>query len=152
VALIEYLISRNQREQAEAEIHNAQARLGAERAPLAVAQCYEALGRPDQARAWYQKALAAQPADVAVLRSAARFALRTRQLAEAESLLRKIVDRQVQASQADVAWARRNLAWALAAGGDWPRFAEALQLVGLGLDPAGKLVVTASDQPGAEQM
>ena len=76
VALVHYLARTEQKNKAEAAIQDAQGKIPAERAPLALAQCYEALGRKDRAEEQYHLTLAAKPGDVLVLRSVADFYLR----------------------------------------------------------------------------
>jgi tetratricopeptide (TPR) repeat protein len=130
VALIQYLAHAGRKEQAEEAIRAAQAQLPAEQAPLALAQCHEALGQREQAQRLYRKALAAQPEDVSTRRAAAGFYLRTGQPREAEPHLRKLIDLQAKSAE-DAAWARRILAIVLAAGGDYQQARDALALLGV---------------------
>jgi tetratricopeptide (TPR) repeat protein len=139
VALVRYLASTNQVQAAETVIREAQSNLAAEHAPLALAQCYAALQRYDDAHQHFQAALKAKPDDRVVLRSAASFYVRLGRFQDAEPVLRTVVDRKTRVSEGDVAWARRNLAMVVAAGRDYAKFREALNLVGLTLDAAGKV-------------
>jgi tetratricopeptide (TPR) repeat protein len=139
VALIEFLASQQQLEQAQAEIAKAQTKLPKEQADLALAQCYEAIGKPEAARKHYSAAITARPQDAAVLRALAGFCISNGQLAEAEGHLRQIGDKQAAATTDDAAWARRNLAWVRAATGGREGLKEALALVGLRQDDAGKI-------------
>ncbi len=150
VALVEYLASTNQKDKAEVEVHKARARLASDQADLALAQCYEALGRTDQTLEHYRAALSAKPDDVSVLRTGASFYLRTGRLGDAEPILRKITDERIRAPQSDADWARRNLALILSAGNDYERLLEALALVGLRLDGAGRVLVDENKYAGAE--
>jgi tetratricopeptide (TPR) repeat protein len=140
IALIEFLASQQQLDRAEAEIARAQGKLPAEQADLALAQCYEAVGKPDAARKHYETAVAARPQDVVALRAFAGFCIGNSAFAEAERYLRRIADKPVAAGNADTAWARRNLAWVRAATGGREGLIEALTLVGLRQDADGKLL------------
>ncbi|HZT81556.1 MAG TPA: tetratricopeptide repeat protein, partial [Gemmataceae bacterium] len=150
VSLVEFLAARGRKEQAEKEIGRARERLPKDVAPLALAPCWEALGQPDRAREQYEAALAARPTDGAAVRGLAGLLLRGGRLADAEPHLRKLAGRKVEASDADAAWGRRNLAWVLASSGGARRLAEALALVGMKLDEAGRPVVTEAQVPPAE--
>lgn len=141
VVLIEFLAARNRLDDAAAEIDKARAKLPKEHADLALAQCYEAIGQPDKARQHFDAALAARPKDGNVLRNLAAFCIRNGQLGDAEQFLRPMYERKIDATQEDADWARRNLAWVRAATGGRQGLTEALALVGLRLDDAGKLVL-----------
>jgi predicted Zn-dependent protease len=141
VALVQYLAGAGRKKEAEEAIGRARSKLSAKQTPLALAQCYEAVGQVEPANEQYREALKAQPGEVLVLRSVAGFYMRTGRANEAEPLLRAIYKREVKAAPADVDWARRGLALVLAAS-DFQRFTEALSLVGLSLDAAGRVVET----------
>jgi tetratricopeptide (TPR) repeat protein len=138
VALVGFLVDAGKAELAKEEIEKARAKLPAADAPLALAQCYEMVGALDKAREQCKAILQARSGDAAVLRSVAAFHLRAGDLAEAEPLLRQILDRKVKAAEEDATWARRTLALALAGGRDPRRLGEALALVGLRLDSQGR--------------
>src|SRR5262249_29103102 len=121
-------------EQAEAEIAKSQTKIPKEQEDLALAQCYEAVGKSDAARRHYDLAVAARPQDAAVLRSLAGFCVRNNRLAEAERLLRRLTERQISATDEDAAWARRNLAWVRAATGGREGLVEALGLAAFRLE------------------
>ena len=144
VALVQYLARSGQAKEAEAELEKALPKLPADQAPLALAPCYEALGKRDQAEEQYRKALVAKPEDVLLVRSIAGFYLRTGRLALAEPPLRKLIDGKAKASPAEVVWARHTLAMALATCGDHRRLPEALALIGLALDTKGRIQEIAS--------
>ena len=57
--LVQFLVSRGQREKAEGEVAKAEQKLPADQTNLTLAQCYEALGRRDRAQELYQAALSA---------------------------------------------------------------------------------------------
>jgi tetratricopeptide (TPR) repeat protein len=129
VALIQHLARTGQATKAEATVLEAQRKLAADRAPLALAQCYEAVGRKDEAEKHYRAALAARPDAVAILRSLADFYLRTGQPDQAEPHLRRIIALRGEALEGDGPWARRNLAVVLALRGGQQQLQEALALV-----------------------
>jgi tetratricopeptide (TPR) repeat protein len=148
VALVQYLAHTEQTARALEEIEKARAKLAGPQAPLALAQCYEAVEQPDKAAEQYQAALAARPQEVQVRRSAAGFYLRAGRARDAEPHLRDILARKVTASEADVAWARRTLALSLASMADFRRFSEALALVGFSLDARGNVTEGAAPPGG----
>lgn len=137
LALVQLLAAARQTQQAHEVITQATAKLPPDQAPLTLAYCFETLGQLDKAQENYQKALAAKPADVLVLRGAAGFYLRAGRLDQSEPLLRKLIDRKVPAAPADVGWARRGLALQLASSGDHRRYADALALVGIQVNAKG---------------
>jgi tetratricopeptide (TPR) repeat protein len=141
-ALVGFLGQSGRVDQAEAVIQETQRQVRPDRAPLAVALCYETLDRQDRAEEWYRKALAVRPGDAITLKSAANFFMTVKQFSKAEPLFRKLIDPATKASAGDVTWARRCLAVGLASGGDAQRSAEALSIVKLNFNPIG----TLSDQ------
>ncbi len=140
VALVRFLAEQKRTAEGEAATREAEARVAPERAPLAVAQCYEALGLLDKAAPYFEKALTLQPDEVTTVRAAARFQLQSGRLDAAAGLLQRIIDRKVRdATDQDVAWARHGLAVMLAAGTDYRSFQKALGLVEMRLDESGVL-------------
>lgn len=142
VALVQFLVRKGRIPEAEQTLAAARKKLPADSADLPIAVCLEACGKRDLAGQHYERALAARPRDVSLQRTLAGFYLRTGQLSLAEPILRKIIDRQVEASTHEVAWARRGLALALATSGDNRRLPEALTLVGLRLEADGRIGAT----------
>jgi tetratricopeptide (TPR) repeat protein len=113
------------REKAEELITEAARKLPPAKRDLALAQCYEAVGRPELARAHVATALAARPGDAIVLWAAVRYSLRAGEPAAAEPLLRKILGNEaLPADQA--ARARRMLAVVLASQTDYRKIRQAL--------------------------
>jgi tetratricopeptide (TPR) repeat protein len=135
VALIQHLAHEGEKEKAEEAIRAAERKLSRKQAPLALAQCYEALKQMDQAHKLYKEALTAQPDDVATRRNLANFYLRRGQVREAEPHLRRIIELRTRAPE-DAAWARRLLAIVLAASGDYHQSRDALALLDI-LDEKG---------------
>jgi tetratricopeptide (TPR) repeat protein len=147
LALVQYLAGANLKEEADKVIDQARSRLPKDKAALALAQCYEASGRKDKADSEYHAALSAQPDAVPVLRAAASYYVRAGRGADAQTLLRRILDRKDQTSDGDRAWARRQLAMLLANRGECR---QALALVGLSFDQKGQ--VLANQPPGEAEM
>jgi tetratricopeptide (TPR) repeat protein len=139
VALVRYLATTGQFAKAIAEIESAEKKLAGDIKLPTVARCYDALGALDRAEAAYKEALEKQPQSSAIHRAAAEFLLRVGKPQAAERLYRKLLEGGLGTTDDDLAIARRGLALALARSGDPKRLAEALQMVGLALDSAGKL-------------
>lgn len=125
LALVQFLTATGQRKEAEETIAQAQAKISAERAALALAQCYEAIGNLKKAEEQYRAYLAGAPDEALRLRSLANFYIRVGRLPLAEPLLRKLMNQ----AGSDAAWARRALAVGLASTADQRQAAEALQLI-----------------------
>ncbi len=134
VALIQFLAVRGKTKEAQDVLARAETRLAGDRRPLALAPCHEALGQLDKAQEQYREALKSRGDDVGVLRTVSGFYLRWLQPQAAEPLLRRIIDRKVQATDDDVAWAKLGLAVVLATRGDYAGFVEGAALVGLKVD------------------
>jgi tetratricopeptide (TPR) repeat protein len=149
VSLLRYLTATNQKRPAADVLRRALVAFGPD-APLGRARCYEAAGQVVEARAQYRVALQDKPEDAAVAVAAAGFFMRATLPADAEPLLRRIAAGRVKASGRDMAWARRGLAILLASGPPYRRFQEALTLLGLALDRAGKLA-REEKQPPSER-
>ena len=128
VALIRFLSSCGKEDQAETLIDAASKSIPAKEAPLAIAQCYELIGKMEAAEEKYEAALTASPQDVLALRSMADFYCRAGKTVPAEALLRRIVDGKVKAGDADMIWARRQLALILAAQGGYGNLQKAREL------------------------
>src|SRR5439155_26754122 len=90
VTLVQFLAATGRKDRALAEVEAAQRRLTDKSAALALAACHEAVGHADRAGELYQAALQAGGDDVAALRGAAGFYLRTGRTAEVEALLRRL--------------------------------------------------------------
>jgi tetratricopeptide (TPR) repeat protein len=154
VALVQHLARTRQTEAANAALEEAAKKLPPDQAPIALAQCYEALGRHDRAEQYYRAALAAQPGDIRVLRNAAAFYLRVNQPHKAEPALRKVLDPQTKAAPEEVAWARRSLALGLAMKGGADQFRGALALLdknaqgGLSVEDQRAKAVVLATRPG----
>jgi predicted Zn-dependent protease len=128
------LLARTEPRRAEADLAAARRKLAAAQALLPLALCEEALGHTKEAEERYRAALATRPNDPLVVRAMVSFYGRLGQSAKAEPLLQKLLDPATQAPAATAAWARRELARALAARHDYRQFQKALALLGNGID------------------
>ena len=128
-ALASFLVRTEQTEKVESVLAEVRRKVPPEKAPLVLARCYEAIGKPEEAQKQCEAALAAAPKDPATVAWAADFFARTGNQPEAEKQLRRIIAGQVQAKQQLVLWARRKLATILAARGGYPNLQQALDLV-----------------------
>ncbi len=134
-------------------VEQARAKLPADKAPFALGPCLELLGKREEAEKEYEAALAAKPDDAALLRVVALFHTRAGQQAKADTLLRRILTPNVNASEGLTAWARRTLALHTA-GREYRQVQEALlwleeNIRRAGNSPADQRVkVLLLDRPG----
>jgi tetratricopeptide (TPR) repeat protein len=129
VALVQLLARSGRSHDAETAVADAQSAIPAEQAAVTIAQCYQILGRPEAAAQQYQRALATSPEDALIVRRAAEFYLANRMSSEAEPLLRRLVEGEIESSEHDRAWARTSLALVLGTSGDPRGTNEALKLL-----------------------
>ena len=122
---VAHLTRRKRTEQAEATVREAESALSKVKLPLALARCYELIGRKEQAQDLYRAALAEKPNDPSTLREIARFNLQNGQLQDAEGQLRALITLKTVAP-AEASWATWSLALLLSQGGDYPRCQQAL--------------------------
>jgi tetratricopeptide (TPR) repeat protein len=130
VALVQFYTRGGHKDKADEAISRAERRIDQAVAPLALAQCYLAVGKQDKARQLFAAAVKARPEDVVTLQSVADFALRTGNRDEAKKYLRRIVSlKSKDPTAADQA--QKLLAVVLASGGNYQDSREALAMVGL---------------------
>ncbi len=129
VVLVRHQARAGEIRKAEATIEEARKAIRPAEAPLALAQCCEAVARTERAAEEYRKALEAAPTDLRVLQSTANFHQRAGRPRDAEPLLRRMLDPRLRAPEETAAWARRNLAVGLGVGGDSRQVREALALL-----------------------
>jgi tetratricopeptide (TPR) repeat protein len=121
VGLVTFLARSNRADEARAEIAKAAKAVPADKLPLVLGPCYDAVG--DRAEAEKQYAQAAAGSDPAALRALAWFYVVGGDAAKAEPVLRRLL-----ADPNQKRWARRTLALVLAAGG-FAQGTEALDLL-----------------------
>ena len=129
VALVQFLSAGGKEDKAEEAITEAGTKISPRKAPLALAQCYEAIHRIGAAQEKYEAALDAAPQDPSMVRAVADFYYRTGKVGPAEALLRQIIDGKVRSQEADVTWARRQLALILIARGGYANVQKARDLI-----------------------
>lgn len=143
VALIRFYGVTGQSEKAEQALSEAQATLTKGLGPLALAHCYTLLGRYDDAEKVYQQALAADPANPAVIRAAGEFYLLVGKSDLAAEQLEKLVGTNMPEHETDLRWARRTLAFVLSRRGDYPSIARGLEVLKPNLDES---IATPADR------
>ncbi len=129
VTLVKYLAETEHLGDAEGVIDEAQKKIAPDKLALALAQCYEAIGKSEKASNQYKDALAAHPDDIVVIRTLADFYQRTGSVKEAEALFRRIIDKKVKCEESDLHWARRQLASLLVARGGYSDKENARKLI-----------------------
>src|SRR5262249_36092671 len=112
LAWVKYLAAQKKQPEAEKAIEQARRQLPEKDRSLALAQCYEVIGRLGQAEAEYQHAQKDQPGNAFVLRAVATFYLRINRDPDAELILRQM--RKKNEASEDSTWARHQLALVLA--------------------------------------
>lgn len=137
VALVQFLAAAGRKDEAEKTIAEATKRAPEASRSIILAPCCEALGQRADAEKHYRQAAETEKSALAQ-GELARFYVRNERPVEAEAPLRKIMEREVKATEEESAAARRDLAGLVAA--DPARFAEALALVSLATDDAGRVV------------
>jgi tetratricopeptide (TPR) repeat protein len=159
LALVRYLSAAQNGSEAEKVIEQARQHLSKESGMLTLAACFESIGRLDQARDHYHRALEANPGNPSIMRNVASFYLRTGQADDAEPVLKHLMEvkPEIGNSKSDpltlpsppggegkgegADWARQQLALVLINRGE---SRQALALVSLGFDKKGTLVEISS--------
>ena len=129
IALMQHLAGLGETDKAKELMAEAARKLPPKQAPLALAQCHEILHENPLAQEKYQEALAAAPEDPDTVRRVADFYLRNGRLLAAEPLLRQLVDGRGKPTQADMVWARRQLALSTAANGGYANLQAARKMI-----------------------
>ncbi len=127
---VEYLARTNQAQAAREAAAAADKALSALGSTLTLAQCHWSAGEASKAEALFGKAIKEQPHDGATLRLAANFFLEQNRVEQAAPLAAELLKPESNASQADVAWAKRTKMMLSFAEGIKPEQVEqALRLV-----------------------
>jgi Tfp pilus assembly protein PilF len=106
---------------------------------LALAHCYDALGRGDEAKKRFEAAVKSAPDDLRVLNQASIFYLKHGFNDLAEKVLRKIIESKSAQAASNLDWARRMLANVLYRRGEFKNFCAALDLIEENLRSGGGL-------------
>jgi tetratricopeptide (TPR) repeat protein len=141
VALVQFFSASEAKGQAEKVIAEVSQKIPAKQVPLALAQCYEAMQDFDAAQKKYGVALAAAPQDAVIVRAAADFYCRTKKSALAEVQLNRIIEGKLGSPDADVFWARRELALIVANRGGYQNFQRARELIDKNLASADASII-----------
>lgn len=134
LSLIALLKQQDQDIAALGVLTRAKANLGKDRREHTLARANEILENPKAALEHYQAAIQAGVESPRLWKDFASFHLSRGELNEAEPLLRRMMKKHDDLSEDDQQWTRSNLALVLSTGTSWPRFEEALALVGLELN------------------
>lgn len=142
VMLTQYYAQAGQLPKAVEVVNRAEKIFSAEKAPLALAQCYETVGLFDKARAVYLEAMglegqeepdpkALAAVDSEILRNYAGYLLRRNRRREVEPYLQALMNRKGLSAE-DQLWSKTILSLILATDVDQGRSRRALELMGLG--------------------
>ena len=110
IALLQHLVKTKQTAKLETVIEEVRRSVSPEQTSLALARCYETIGRTKQADVYYRLAVTERPRNPTVLRQAARFFLDTHNMSQAEPYLRRLIEPDTDAPTEFRDWARRQLA------------------------------------------
>jgi tetratricopeptide (TPR) repeat protein len=127
--LVNVLADTAQKEEARKALATAAEKIAKDKAPLALAHCYDMLGDRVAADRCFGEALERSRDNAVVACAAADFYLRNEKHTEAEALLEKVLDGSTPGARHSITWARRTLAACLAAKGGHHNLWRALELV-----------------------
>lgn len=127
IALVGVYMQMKDRKSAEATMTAAKGKLPAAEIALFNAQCFELMRDADEARSEYERAVAESPSDIDVRISALQFFIRSGDRERVVSDLQLLL--AMELPDAKAAWARRNLAIALAAANTPAGATNALELL-----------------------
>ena len=137
-SLVTALLNQQQRDNAIKAIEGAKETMALDKTPLILARCYERLRELPIAEEWYREALHQSPDELENQQGLVSFLIRTNRLEDAESEIRRILQRpgSVDPRQPQGAWCRFTLAEILLRQGK--KLTEGLTLLaGLGERPGG---------------
>jgi tetratricopeptide (TPR) repeat protein len=129
VQFVLFLARTGQKTKAEEVVREAEKKVPADKAHFVLAQCYEALNDPNRVEQQYLQVLEKNPRDRDALRNLVNFYDRNEKLPKAEPYLRRLLEPETKATDAERAAARRGLALCLAGKGDWEQLQEAIKLL-----------------------
>jgi tetratricopeptide (TPR) repeat protein len=129
VSYVRYLVQAQRLDQARATVDAARKALAADRAGLALAQCYAMVGDAQQAAAMIQAAVAAPTCELTTIRAAAELCLDLGLPDQIELVLDKLRAPALKATPGDLTWANRTRVRALMGTGRPADVDRALALV-----------------------
>ncbi len=141
VSYVQYLVLQKQIDQARTAVQAARKSLIADRADLALAQCYAMLGETTEAEARMQAALRSPACDLATIRSAIDLCINQGRFDKVEPILDMIRAPAMAATPDILAWANRTRCLARLSTGRLAEMDQALALIELNLkaDPSSAL-------------
>ncbi len=159
VAMIQFYGQTEQIQKAEAAIAEAQSKLPPKKVASAIAQCYEAIGKKQDAEKLLLATAAKSPHDAAAVERVADYYMRNNQIGKAVEQLKKIIDGDVRADDDQQSKARRSYATILFSRGGESNRKKALELIEKNLrlnsssqdDQYAKAVLLASDLSPAQR-
>src|SRR5262249_14723758 len=101
VAKVQFLAMRKRKGDALDVIAQAKKKIARDRAPLALARCYDAIKQPKETQKHYAQALESNPNDAVTVRAVAQAHLAAGRALQAEPLLRRISSGRVRSATAD---------------------------------------------------
>lgn len=126
VSLIQLLGRTGQIQKADETLLQAEKQISPQRAPRALAEAQETLGRLEESESRYKAALQSAPEDISLLRGLTESYLRQRRFQDATPLLARIMRAPESMSADDRLWYRRSMSLVLAARGDQASVKKAL--------------------------
>ena len=154
ITLVEYLVLEKKPAEAEAAIEAAKRSLPPALLPSTLADCYDRVGRREAAGAEYLAALEKSPEDIKLLNDLVAFYMKSEEPLKAEPLLRRIINREIPATDEQIIEARRTLVLLNLMAGGLRRKSQALELVEANLKISGNAItdqrlkaIILKDQP-----
>jgi tetratricopeptide (TPR) repeat protein len=129
------VLGTKQKQKALEVIKTAETRLSPDIAPVALSECYEALGEMDKAQEVFATALKKDADNLFFLRNAASFNMRHGQMDQAMPYVERLLK---SPNPDDVQWARRGKAMRLAAYHEYARYVEAEKLIKQNIDTGSR--------------
>ena len=136
IALIHFLQRQKRTEAVEQELAQMETHLNPEDAPMAMAQLYDSLNRLEEAEQRYQEAAKQSPENPAVLRAIADFYVRHGAAKKSEPYLNQLTTGPLEVSEADRAWANRNLAILVAGDAGYQNYQRSVKMLDQNLESA----------------
>lgn len=159
IGLIQFYGLFDKKQEAVNAVEQAKEAISADEVDLSLAQAYETLGEVKKAAMHYRKAIRNLPKDMNVARMATTFFLKNGFADESKMLLKRIVDKQVDANEEQIAWAKRMLGVVLVRENGSGDITETIKLLDENLkanpnsvpDLYAKASLLASDPTGLHQ-
>ncbi|MCE5266389.1 MAG: tetratricopeptide repeat protein [Planctomycetaceae bacterium] len=128
ITLVQFLTTTGQPEKAEKAVEDARQKLPPKELHLALAQCYQAMGKSKLAEEEYKAAVAAAPENLNIVRAFADFYMKLPDVDAAEGQLQRILDGKLTTTKQDRSWARQQQAMVYLRRGGHQNFQKAQEL------------------------